>query len=1093
MYGSLSGLPTGRSGCIPALDAARWSLQLGRLLVRRICVWAFAAFGFLILVGAGVALDAMAVRRAGRSLDEAHQVLMQVDSLHSALNQVAAAGAERALPGEARAAMDRAVQGLVGLAGDDPERRARMQEEAARFHSDMRRLERAAGAGERSAIVRRSRDRARAIQEEQFTILSNRLMRRQLLVAAAMAFTFGVLTLGLLYLAGARRQFLSLVEEQQRARDQYLETGRHYALLGESLPAILFTTTPQGACTYVNLRYQDYTGLSAASAKGSPWNPPVHPEDRAAFEEHWKHCLASGEALDLQCRLRGRDESFRWFALRAAPVPGANGGPIGWYGVCTDIEEQKRAERVLRETARIVELSQDAVILAGPDGTVTHWSAGAEQVYGIPRDRAVGQPLHTLLRTGSAVQWAMEEALARTGRWDGEVAWQRPDGSTIRIERHQVLARGPGGEPLGLLTISRDVTQSRQSEAAPRESDAPLHLALEAAGLGTFSVDLDSGAVSVSKAAAALFPREAAPATVEEWIEAVVPEDRDRVRECFAAAAAGSGSFEVECRILSGDDVRWLLIKGMPFDNPRRLAGVTQDITARRLTEESLRAGAAELEATLDAVPAAIFIARDPEARNILGNRMAYDFLGVPQGGNLSKTAPEGEPPGDWRPMRDGVPLAPQDLPVQTAARTGQALRDYRFDAVFPDGSIRRLFGNAVPLLDAEGRPRGSVAAFVDVTEQGRTEERLREAHKSESIGLLAGGIAHEFNNLLTTIMGNAAMVLEHGVYTEQLQGILSSAERAAELTRHLLAYAGKGRFVLGHVNVPATVTAMEDLLRVSVSSHIDVRVSALPDEHSVVCDPDQIRQIVLNLTTNAAEAIGETRSGWIGITAGFRRLEAAVETAVGTLEAGDYQFIQVSDDGCGMDERTMTRIFDPFFSTKFTGRGLGLAAVAGIVRVVRGGILVKSEPGAGTTFTVLLPAMAVAAAPEKESPGHILLMQSDPDLRAFLEATLRSAGYRLTTVSGGLDALAAVRDRRVDVVIADASGHASPAVIAEMQRLEPQLHFVFTGGFPEVPPSHSTFLEEPHTAGRVLNSVQAVIASRRTPLRPITASGRGI
>jgi signal transduction histidine kinase len=244
-----------------------------------------------------------------------------------------------------------------------------------------------------------------------------------------------------------------------------------------------------------------------------------------------------------------------------------------------------------------------------------------------------------------------------------------------------------------------------------------------------------------------------------------------------------------------------------------------------------------------------------------------------------------------------------------------------------------------------------------------QAEEQLREAQKLESVGLLAGGIAHDFNNILTGVLGNASLALEtlpeDSGARSLIQAIIGASERAAQLTRQLLAYAGKGNFVRAPVDFSQAARLAVDEVRGQVPARIELRLETAKGLPQVAADPEQIRRTVEGLLMNAVEAIGE-RSGCVTIRTAVQRLEAEAPAAVGRIEGGQYVTVTVDDTGCGMDEATLERIFDPFFTTKFMGRGLGLAAVAGIVRALDGAVTVWSEVGKGTRVQVCIPAPAV-------------------------------------------------------------------------------------------------------------------------------------
>jgi PAS domain S-box-containing protein len=285
----------------------------------------------------------------------------------------------------------------------------------------------------------------------------------------------------------------------------------------------------------------------------------------------------------------------------------------------------------------------------------------------------------------------------------------------------------------------------------------------------------------------------------------------------------------------------------------------------------------------------------------------------------------------------------------------------------------RYFVARAMPVQNSDGSVREWVGTITDVDEKKRLDQKLLHADKLESLGVLAGGIAHDFNNLLVGILGNASILeemAESGSQTAEFaSAIVQASERAADLTRQMLAYAGKGQFLIRKVDLSREVIELLPLLEPAMSRSMELRLDldrALPP---VEADPSQVQQIIMNLIINAAEAT--PKGGVVTVStavsedaplAGF----PAVDNA-GPAER--YVLLRVRDTGHGMDEATQSRIFDPFFTTKFTGRGLGLAAVLGIVRAQRGGICVESEPGKGSTFTVYFPAAAAQSASVMVSP----------------------------------------------------------------------------------------------------------------------------
>jgi signal transduction histidine kinase len=349
----------------------------------------------------------------------------------------------------------------------------------------------------------------------------------------------------------------------------------------------------------------------------------------------------------------------------------------------------------------------------------------------------------------------------------------------------------------------------------------------------------------------------------------------------------------------------------------------------------------------------------------------------------------------------------------------------YRIELLAKDGHVVPCETSAARIT-FEGEP-ADLVLMRDITERveqeaarRRWEAHLLQAQKLESLGVLAGGIAHDFNNLLVAMLGNAGLALTEvepeSRAAECMRDVEAAAVRAAELVRQLLAYAGKGPFAVERVHLRSVVEEMTHLLETSISKKATLKFVYDASVPTVQADATQLRQVAMNLITNASEALGNEPGT---ITVEIRSVicdERCAEDVIGggCVPAGTYASLEVSDTGCGMDEETRTRIFDPFFTTKFAGRGLGLAAALGIVRRHGGAVRVSSAPGEGTRFRVLLPSSSSVVAPaEADSPaptsfrgsGTILVVDDELAVRTVAERILGRLGFRVVPAVNGREA----------------------------------------------------------------------------------------
>ncbi len=353
--------------------------------------------------------------------------------------------------------------------------------------------------------------------------------------------------------------------------------------------------------------------------------------------------------------------------------------------------------------------------------------------------------------------------------------------------------------------------------------------------------------------------------------------------------------------------------------------------------------------------------------------------------------------------------------------------------------------------------------------ERIRLEKKVHETQKLESLGILAGGIAHDFNNLLLGVLGNAELALmdlaPESPARFRVLDIVAAAKRLADLTNQMLAYSGKGRFVVEPINLSRLVEEMVHLLEVCISKKAVIKYDLMDSLPPTECDASQIRQVIMNLITNASEAIGE-KSGVIALSTGIVFVDESYLDNVyprTALPQGYYVFVEVSDTGCGMDRETIDKMFDPFFTTKSTGRGLGLAAALGIVRGHRGGIKIYSEPKRGTTAKVLLPQAREAKAPlKKEVPeaarlhgGEMVLVVDDEEtVRAVAKMMLESAGFHVLLAADGREALQLVRvhQEELSAVLLDLTMPHMDGVetFGEIHRIRSDLPVILMSGYNE-------------------------------------------
>jgi PAS domain S-box-containing protein len=572
----------------------------------------------------------------------------------------------------------------------------------------------------------------------------------------------------------------------------------------------------------------------------------------------------------------------------------------------------------------------------------------------------------------------------------------------------------------------------------------------------------------------------------------VLPEDRPMMLENIRRRLAGEiDAIHYTLRLVrKNGTIFYAEVYGRRalFRGELAIHGMQHDITMRVQAEEAARAQRNFLQSMIDNLPLGVFVKRASDRRYVLWNRHASEAMGLPMDKVLGQRA------DDWMTPEVARRINEEDECLLRECR----VRDIpELMVQVPGQEPRILHQIKVPVLGPDGQPMYIIGIVEDITKQVQRREehqqlelRMQQAQKLESLGVLAGGIAHDFNNLLVGILGNIQLAGRFMGGASPALDYLGNAEtavqRAAELCQQLLGYAGKGRFLIQRINLASVVGEMAKLLEVSVHHRAELKVElefALP---SVEVDVTQLRQVMMNLITNAADSM-EHAHGCITIRTGWQSGPAAPqpdEFQVGSDPEGAAVWFEVADTGCGMDRETLNRIFDPFYTTKMMGRGLGLAAVQGIIHSHGGAIRVYTRPGAGSCFRILLPAAgplepvhdgefllpgeatpAVADAPPQGRhassaeprqvvmTGQLLVIDDEAPVREVTQAILESVGYRVLVAVDGEDGLRLFRQHGdIAAVLLDLTMPGLPGeeVFARLIALRPEIPIILMSGYAE-------------------------------------------
>lgn len=609
------------------------------------------------------------------------------------------------------------------------------------------------------------------------------------------------------------------------------------------------------------------------------------------------------------------------------------------------------------------------------------------------------------------------------------------------------------------------VARQREIEGALRSSEARLAQAQQVADYGSWEWDVRDGSGYWSDQLFRILGIE--PGSIQPTFDAFLrflhPDDRSIVDACVQRALRDHQPFECENRIVRPTgEVRHLYVRARVVlhanGEVRRIVGTSQDITARKVAEEQTLRSERRLRTIIEAEPACVKLV-SADGLLLEMNRAGLEMIGAR---SLSLVAGH----------RIGTLIHPEDrarfLQMHDAVLGGQSIRS-EFRIVGLDGSERWVDSHLVPFdTVVEGRDvRAVLSVTSDITERKRLEEELRQSHKMEAIGVLAGGVAHDFNNLLTAISGFTEITIEtldeNDVRRDHLNEVAKAAQRAALLTRQLLAVSRRQVLKPTTLDLNAMVIDLEKLLRRTIPENIDLHLDLGSTLHAVRGDRGQLQQVLLNLAINAADAMPD--GGHLFLITSNADVDASPSEPDGSMAPGRYVRLSVRDTGVGIPVPTQARIFEPFFTTKEHGKGtgLGLATVYGIVKQSGGHISVTSAVGRGTTFDVYLPAVeekaptavhAVRARANIATSQVVLLVEDDGAVRRFARNVLEKQGHRVLEARDGDEALVVARQYagEIALLITDVlmPGLTGPHLAERLAEERPLMRVLYTSGYTE-------------------------------------------
>lgn len=899
------------------------------------------------------------------------------------------------------------------------------------------------------------------------------------------------------------------ITDRKQAELALRDSEQQFRNMADNTPVIIWLTDETGYCTYLSRRWYDLSGQTQDAGLGLGWLDVVHPDDRERTRITFLNAHEHREPLWVEYRLRCRNGDYCWVLDTASPWTGADGQFKGYIGSATDISERKQLELSLQASeAKLSRILDNAVaaissfrVYANQEWEYDYWSAGCERLYGysleefsdrffwlsqvVPDDRE--QVLMPLFDAFFAGQDATAEYRFRCK--NGEIRWFSSSYSSRKV----------ADDCWVITTVNYDITdrkqleaERRQTEAAIQKSEEQLRLALDLSHMGSWDWILSTNAVIWNPNTYRLFGYQLGEIDLcyDNWGDRVHPDDVVRIEQEVTQALETQTDLTMEYRVVLPDgNLRWLLTKGRGLYNemgqPVRMAGVVFDITERKLTEQKIREQAALLDIASDAISV-----RDLNHHILYWNQGAERLYG-------------------W--------LAAEAI----GAKANELLQDH--DALSEEmmqrllergawqGEMRNLTKSGKDVIvearwtlvrDEMGQPQCILSVDTDVTVKKQLEMQFYRAQRLESLGTLAGGIAHDLNNVLTPIVAITQLLrLRQSPLDarsqEMLKVVEDSAKRGAEMIKQILSFTRGTGGERHPVQMSSLLQEVIDVVQQTFPKSISIQQRISDPSHKLVfADPTYLHQVLMNLCVNARDAMPD--GGVLSLSLESCFVDQTVAQVNLDARVGYYLVVTVADTGTGIPLNVRDRIFDPFFTTKAPGQGtgLGLSTVLGIVKNYGGFVQVLSEVGQGTQVKVYLPEIqgslpySSPAEAQKDGNGQgelVLVVDDDIAVQRSTQSLLENHCYTVISANNGRDAIALYEQHQaeisvviLDIMMPKMSGF---TLIQHLKAINPMVKIIAMSGLPAnqepaLAAGATRFLSKPFALNTLLETLHTLIAT---------------